>query len=45
MGEDDGTNVIVESGLKEGDVIVLSSSSSTSRSTNQQMQIRIPGFL
>jgi len=43
LGEDDGTNVIVESGLKEGDVIVLSSSSSTSRSTNQQMQIRIPG--
>jgi len=43
LGEDDGTNVIVESGLKEGDVIVLPSSSSTSRSTNQQMQIRIPG--
>jgi len=43
LGEDDGTNVIVESGLKEGDVIVLPSSSSTSRSTNRQMQIRIPG--
>jgi len=43
LGEDDGTNVIVESGLKEGDVIVLPSSSSTSRSTNQQMQIRILG--
>ncbi len=45
LGEDDGTNVIVESSLKEGDVIVLPSSSSTSRSTNQQMQIRIPGVL
>jgi HlyD family secretion protein len=43
LGEDDGTNVIVESGLKEGDVIVLPSSSSTSRSTNRQIQIRIPG--
>ncbi|MCX7721319.1 MAG: efflux RND transporter periplasmic adaptor subunit [Dictyoglomus thermophilum] len=43
LGEDDGTNVVVESGLKEGDIVILPSSSTTSTSRNQQVQMRIPG--
>lgn len=46
LGEDDGSNVIIESGLKEGDVVVLPSSLPSSSSTTQrsgQFQIRIPG--
>ncbi len=44
LEEDDGTNVVVESGLKEGDVVILpSSSTSSNASRNQQLQIRIPG--
>lgn len=45
LGEDDGTNVIVESGLKEGDIVVIPSSSAPSTDRrSQQMQIRIPGL-
>lgn len=45
LGEDDGNNVIVESGLKEGDIVILPSSSSSSSTTQRsgQFQIRIPG--
>jgi len=45
LGEDDGINVIVESGLSEGDQVVLSYSSSTNKTTsgNAQIRVTIPG--
>ncbi len=47
LGEEDGNNVVVESGLKEGDVVILPSSATSSTSNTQrsgQLQIRIPGI-
>lgn len=34
LGEDDGTNIVVEDGLKEGDKVVLASTSTSTSSTN-----------
>ncbi len=45
LGENDGINVIVESGLSEGDQVVLSSNSSANNTSgNAQIRIGIPGM-
>ncbi len=45
LGEDDGTNVVVESGLSEGDRIVLPVASSTgTQQRSPQIRIGIPGI-